>query len=289
MAVRLSLVVTTVGRVPEIVRLARSVAASPAADAVELIVVDQSADRRAVRAIDDLGPAVSWQATTSGRGASVGRNAGLRLAAGDVVGFPNDNSWYPRATLPELLARFDAEPGLGGLSALVTTADGRPAMLRWPARAETVRPAVVHRIGITPSLFFRRALLGRVGGFDEAIGTGAPGRVQSGEDSDLLLRVLATGARIDYDPTLIVHNDEPRDRLDARFVAKMAGYGVGQGLLWRRHRLPPVLLAGLVSRKLVAAPLRAARGRRVLARSDVAWARGCLTGYRAGNAAVEPR
>jgi GT2 family glycosyltransferase len=282
----LSLVVTTVGRVPEIRRLARSVATSPVADRTELVVVDQSPDRRAIAAVQAVArkhPRLRWQATTSRRGVSVGRNAGLRLATGDVVGFPNDNTWYPEASLPQVLARFTADPGLGGLCAQLRTPDGRPAMLRWAPRGGPVRRRSLHRTAISPGLFLRRPLVERLGGFDERLGSGSPGRAQSGEETDLVLRALAHGARLHYDPELTVHNDEPRDRLDAGFVDKMAGYGVGQGLLWRRHRLPALLLGGLVGRKVVAAPLRAVRGQRLLARADVAWARGALTGYLAGD------
>jgi hypothetical protein len=289
MPVDLSLVVTTVGRVPELLRLARSVAASPVADRLELIVVDQSPDRRGLRAIEELGAPLRLRTATSARGASVGRNAGLALAVGRFVGFPNDNTSYPEAALPALLRRLAADPGLDGLSVLVTTADGRPAMLRWPSAAGPVRRETVHRIGITPSFFLRRDLVARIGGFDERLGTGSPGPAQSGEDSDLVLRALADGARIEFDPAVVVHNDEPRDRLDRGFVTKMAGYGVGQGVLWRRHHLPPALLAGLMARKLVAAPVRAARGQSIQARSDLAWARGCLRGYASAGAATAAR
>jgi hypothetical protein len=285
MVARLSLVVTTIGRVPEMVRLARSIQASPAAGELEFVVVDQSPDRRAHAAVAELGLSVPVRTATSGRGASTGRNAGLALATGDLVGFPNDNSWYPAGTLPALVARFDADPALQVLAAQVRTADGRPAMLRWPRASGPLRRSTVHRVAVGPSLFARRELVGSLGGFDERIGTGAPGPAQSGEESDLLLRAMDAGARVEFDAATVVLNDEPRDRLDGRFVTKMAGYGVGQGVLWRRHGLPLPLLAGLVARKLVAAPVRAARGQRVLARSDLAWARGCVTGYRAGDAA----
>ncbi|MCU1616856.1 MAG: glycosyl transferase, family 2 [Frankiales bacterium] len=279
MAVRLSLVVTTVGRVPEVVRLARSIAGSPNAAELELIVVDQSADCRVVTAVGELAPAIRWRGTTSPRGASLGRNTGLRLATGDLVGFPNDNTWYPPDTLPRMVARFDENPGLGGLCVPLSTADGRPAMLRWPDRAVAVDRRNFYRTGVMPGMFFRRALVTAAGGLDETIGTGASGPAQSGEESDLLLRVLADGARVDYEPAIVVHNDEPRDRLDVSFVAKMRRYGVGQGYLWRRHHLSRALLGGLVARKAVAVPVRLARGERLLARADVAWAHGCLTGY----------
>jgi hypothetical protein len=123
------------------------------------------------------------------------------------------------------------------------------------------------------------------GGLDETIGTGAPGPAQSGEESDLLLRLLDRGVRVRYDPELVVHNDEPRDRVDAGFVGKMGRYGVGQGYLWRRHRLSPLLLGGLVARKGVAVPVRLVRRQWLLARADLAWARGCVAGYLAGGAA----
>ncbi|MDH2414175.1 glycosyltransferase [Nocardioides sp. CER19] len=279
MAPRLSLVVTTIGRVPEIVRLARSVQASPAAGDAELVVVDQSPDGRAVHAVEELDLAVPVRVATSRRGVSVGRNVGLTLAEGDLVGFPNDNSWYPPATLPALIDRFDGDPRPDGVMALVSTADGRPAMLRWLQRSGPVGRLTVHRAVVSPGLFLRRRLVEELGGFDERIGTGAPGPAQSGEESDLVLRALDRGARVVLDRGLVVHNDDPRDRPDDRFVTKMAGYGVGQGLLWRRHALPLPLLAALVARKLVAAPVRAAHGQRLLARSDLAWARGCVVGY----------
>jgi hypothetical protein len=285
MPVRLSLVVTTIGRVPEVLRLARSVADSPLRAQVELVVVDQSEDGRVGDALWDADPALRWFVTTSPRGASAGRNAGLRLATGDVVGFPNDNSWYPRRTLPELLARFDADPELGGMCLPLVTGDGRPAMLRWPSQPVPVGRGNFYRTGVMPGMFFRRQLVTAAGGLDETIGTGAPGPAQSGEESDLLLRLLDRGVRVRYDPELVVHNDEPRDRVDAGFVGKMGRYGVGQGYLWRRHRLSPLLLGGLVARKGVAVPVRLVRRQWLLARADLAWARGCVAGYLAGGAA----
>jgi len=285
MSVRLSLVVTTVGRVPEILRLVRSVERSPVVDQIELVVVDQSPDQRVVRAVSEAAPRVRWRGGTSARGASLGRNVGLSLATGELVGFPNDNTWFAGPTLADIIARFDAAPELGGLCLKLTTADGRPAMLRWARHAVPVHGRNAHRTAILPGMFFRRDLVGRAGGFDETIGTGSAGPAQSGEETDLLLKVLADGGRVDYDPALTVHNDEPRDRIGPHFVTKMAGYGVGQGLLWRRHHLPTWLLAGLVCRKLVAAPLRAARGQRYLAHADLAWARGCVTGYLHGRRA----
>src|SRR3954462_5693584 len=95
MGPRLSLVVTTIGRVPEIVRLARSVYASPAATALELVVVDQSPDRRAARTVKELGLAFPIRTGTSEPSAPAGRKAGVALGAGDPGRLPNGHRLPP--------------------------------------------------------------------------------------------------------------------------------------------------------------------------------------------------
>jgi len=50
----------------------------------------------------------------------------------------------------------------------------------------------------------RRAIAARVGPFDEGLGLGAGTRWSSGEEIDYVVRALRTGARIEYDPSLVV-------------------------------------------------------------------------------------
>jgi GT2 family glycosyltransferase len=77
-------------------------------------------------------------------------------------------------------------------------------------------------------------LLLRVGGFDERLGAGSPGG--SGEDMDLLYRLLRAGARIRYEPQAVIyHERQPRDRR----LASRSAYGRGIGAccgLWLRGR-----------------------------------------------------
>jgi GT2 family glycosyltransferase len=276
---RISLVVSTIGRVPELLRLVRSVEAAEGGVDVEVVLVDQSADERCIAALTEASPSLRWLATTSGRGVSLGRNVGLGLATGDVVAFPNDNTWYPPDSLAKALELLGARPEVSGLSGRLLTGDGRPAMLRWPAHAQRVDRRNFHRTAISPSLFLRRSVVDELGGFDEMIGTGAAGPAQAGEESDLVLRAIATGHLIDYEPSLTVHNAEPRDAADQAFVVKMRGYGYGHGHVWRMHALPVHRLVWTVVRKCVAAVVRAASRRSTLAHADLAWARACLVGY----------
>ena len=47
----------------------------------------------------------------------------------------------------------------------------------------------------------------RVGAFDERLGLGSPEPWSSGEETDYLIRAVRAGARIEYDPSLVVRHD----------------------------------------------------------------------------------
>lgn len=280
-----AVVVSTIGRVDAFTRLMQSVADGASPDRVEFVVVDQSDDGRCGEVATSRDWPMTTRSATSPRGASIGRNAGLRLSSAPIVLFPDDDAWYPADTLPAVLEAFEADPDLAALCGRQRTSDGRPSMLRWQQHAGPVTAGNFLRTSIMSTMFFRRSWLDKVGPFDEAMGVGAPSWYGACEESDLLLRVIEAGGRVDYRPDIVVLQEEPRDEPDDGFVEKMLRYGCGQGHLWRKRRLSYPQLAYFLARKLVAATVRAARGQRTLARADLAW----LWGNLAGVADVEPR
>lgn len=283
----LSLVVSTVGRPVAFERLLRSVHESPHADHVELVLVDQSESQSCAAMLEDYqrgswGPPrlAATIATTSARGASVGRNVGLHLASATIVGFPDDNAWYPSDTLRRIQDAFALAPDLAALSGRQTTLDGRDSMLRWNSKPGPVTRRNFLRTSIMSTMFFRRHIFDKVGHFDETMGVGSAGWYGAGEESDLLLRILGINGRVDYDPTLIVLQDEPRDDKNPKFVDKMLRYGCGMGHLWRIHHLPRTQLSYYAARKVAAAAVRGASGQHVTARADLAYLQGLLAGMR---------
>jgi GT2 family glycosyltransferase len=279
-AVRLSLVVSTVGRVGQFARLLDSVAASPVAAAVEVVLVDQSEDGSCAALLDRRGLPGPTQVTTSGLGVSTGRNVGLKLASGPIVAFPDDDCWYPQRALGDALDLLDELPGWAGLSGRQLTTAGAPSMLRWHRRAGEVTRRNFMRTTISSTLFLRRAPLDAAGHFDEGMGVGAAGFLGAGEDSDLVLRLLAGGQRLAYRPEVVVLQDDTRVDPPDEFVEKMLRYGSGHGHLWRRHRLGRTHLVYMGARKVASSALRASCGQTVLARADLAWLRGITAGWR---------
>jgi len=277
---RIAVVVSTIGRADAFRRLVESVEASTARAQVELVLVDQSADQRCAAVLRERPRSIRWTATTSGRGASLGRNTGIDLVTAPVTAFPDDDAWYPPDTLERVVRAFEDDASLMALCGRQITASGEASMLRWRTRPCLVTPYTFLRTSIMSTMFFRTSWLLTHERFDEEMGVGSAGWYGACEESDLLLRVVECGHQVPYDPSLLVHQEEPRECPDEQFVAKMLSYGCGQGRLWRKRDLPRSLLAYYCGRKVLAAAVRAARGEGVLARADLAWLRGNIAGLR---------
>jgi glycosyltransferase involved in cell wall biosynthesis len=277
---RMSLVVSTTGRTAPFRRLRDSLERCDQASEIELVLVDQSADACCAALLADRAVPYRWRALTSAPGLSCGRNAGLRYTSGDLIGFPDDDCWYPPDAIRRVFGRFEADTGLDGLSGRQLTPDGRPSSLRWARSAKRVTARNYHRTTISSTLFLARRLLDAVGGFDESIGIGSAGWNQAGEESDLILRALAAGARIMYEPDLLVYHEDARDNPSSELAGKMLGYGCGQGHLWRMHHWPRYRILYLLGRKTARSLSHRLRGQRLLADADAAFVRGCLAGLR---------
>jgi hypothetical protein len=101
-----------------------------------------------------------------------------------------------------------------------------------------------------------------IGGWDERLGVGSPGR--AGEDSELLNRLLAAGATVRYEPAAVVRH-EWATRRRRRSTRWTYGYGIGAmcGLCARRQdRFAARMLTSY-------ARLHAPRLLRALLRADV--------------------
>ena len=274
----LSVIVSTIGRPADLERLLDSLVAAEDAPSFELIVVDQSRDGCCLSLLAGRSWPFPVTGLTSGRGATLGRNAGASAARGEILTFPDDNAWYLPSSLSDAIRLMD--PALDLLSGMQVTSAGEPSMLRWLPGPAVITPRNVQRAAIESGVFVRTPAFRRVGGFDERIGVGSPGPFQAGEVTDLLLRLLRSGGTARFDPTLRVVSEDPREQPDALFGAKMRGYGRGIGHLYRLHRLPMGQLAYFCTRKIVAAPVRSLRGRADLGRADLQWVLGVIEGVR---------
>lgn len=275
-----SLVVSTIGRPEQLQRLMDSLTRLADPALVEFILVDQTEDRASTHYVEAGNWPFPARTTTSPRGLSLGRNTGLELATAPIVAFPDDDCWYEHDVVSQVVWFLDRHSDLAGVSGIQLTMDGRDSMLRWAPEPTWITRKNFYRTAISSTLFLRTHIVRELGGFDETLGAGSTEGYLSGEESDLVLRVLAAGYRLRYEPRLVVRQDEPRDDLPDNYTDKMAGYGRGFGRLFADHRLSPALFAGLLGRKVAAASVHRLRGQAELASADTAFLSGAVAAYR---------
>jgi glycosyltransferase involved in cell wall biosynthesis len=259
--VTFDLVVATVGRVDELGRLLASLERQTA-QSFRILVVDQNDDDRIAEVIARH-PNLNVARLRAPRGLSHARNEALPLLEADVVAFPDDDCVYPEDLLGRVAGRLARDPGLDGLT-------GREPW--WTSTGALLTRDNLWNRAISFTIFLRRSLVDRVGRFDESLGLPS----SSGEETDYLIRAIDSGARIEYDPGLVVEHPEK----DLDLAAIGARDGASLGYILRKHRYPPSTVARMLARPVGGAVLAALRNDRSRARFHVATLRGRVAGYR---------
>jgi glycosyltransferase involved in cell wall biosynthesis len=235
--VKISLVLATANRTAELERFLSALAGQTHGE-VELIVADQNPDDRVARLLGPYRHRFPIVHLHSQPGVSRGRNAGLPHATGEIVGFPDDDCWYPPCLLEGVVRFFEAHREWDGL--LVRSIDdrGTASMIRGAPGEVRVTRHNAGWLAVSYVLFVRRRFIEQVGGFDPQLGLGAGTPWRAGEETDYVLRGLAEGMRLFYTPALAVHHNPSVQAYDRQARARAGAYGMGAGYVLRKHRFP---------------------------------------------------
>jgi glycosyltransferase involved in cell wall biosynthesis len=267
---RFSLIVPTLGRTIEIAELFASIDDQNRSD-VELIIVDQNDDDRLVPLIKTLPPGMAVRhIRLKEKNPSSARNAGLEVASGEIIAFPDDDCWYPPHLLDRVDRWFQGNGRYGVLAVGALDGNGECSGNRWPQNACDISPLNALRTTFCSSLFISSGQLGRAVRFDP--------NLFPGEETDVVLRLLATGVRGRFDRGLYIHHPR-RDMLSGTVSRNRATkYGAAMGILVRRHSLV-LLWIGLMTYDVARALLVSARGRFVDAGYCLAHSKGLFLGF----------
>jgi glucosyl-dolichyl phosphate glucuronosyltransferase len=193
-------------------------------------------------------------------GLSLARNSGVAVASAEVVAFVDDDAAPQPGWDEALLAAFAAHPQAGCVGgACKARFDGeRPAWLserllqlasitRWGPEARRPRSSAEWPFGA--NVAFRRETLAAVGPFSLALGRKGAASLLSGEDSDMVRRVLAAGWQVWLEPRAVVLHKVHAERLTSRFYWRRFWWG---GV--SRAQNPSL---GVTARLTLAVPVRA--------------------------------
>jgi len=264
------LVVATVGRTDELGRFLDSLEAQEYPH-VRVILVDQNGDERVTPIL--AGRDLSVERLRSPLGLSRARNVGLDAVSADLVAFPDDDCVYPAGLLSRVAGRLGDE-GLAGLTGRSEDTEGVSAASWRQDRAILTDENLWNR-AISFTIFLRRDVVKSVGSFDEQLGLGSGTPWSSGEEIDYLVRAIRSGARIEYDPTLVVTHDVRAD--DERIGARD---GASVGYLLRKHGYPPSAVGRMLVRPLGGVAVSLLHRDLARSRYQLATLRGRIRGYR---------
>jgi len=283
---RLSLIVATLGREAELSRCLGSLAAQTSGD-FEVVVVDQNADDRVAALLDRERAPFPLTHVRAPPGLSRARNVGLRLARAGIVGFPDDDCWYDVDIVARVLQFFAGQPSAHGLSGGGAASAGGAPRARFARNHGWVTAERVWTQGMSSAIFLRRELIAAVGPFDEALGVGSGTPWPAAEETDYLLRAVARGARIWYDPAFEVHHPGNPGQSEQKILDRGRRYARAMGYVLAKHRRSRVEIAYHFARAVTGAMLSLMRARWSEARLYAAVARGRVRGWREGIAARE--
>jgi GT2 family glycosyltransferase len=178
-----------------------------------VIVVDQAPSAEASEAAAGVGPELAVRyVSQERRGTSASRNLILELTTTPVLAMTDDDCLPEPGWLAAIASALEADQELTGIAGPVLAALGpRPPR----ARAASLRPSLVAAtyrgrplpwlVGSGGNFAVKTDLLRQVGGWDERLGPGTPGR--AAEDIEIIDRLMSAGAVIRYEPAAIVHHD----------------------------------------------------------------------------------
>ena len=225
--------------------------------ALEVIIVDntdegalnETALQENVRVVHDPRP-----------GLSRARNTGVRHASHDIIAFIDDDVVVERGWLGAVAGALE-DDSVAGVTGLVVPAEleteaqrefewyggmGKGGVRRrFAGAALPARQAIgTQAVGVGANMAFRRSVIERIGGFDEALGAGTV--TLGAEDLDFFHRVLRAGLTICYEPAARVGHGHRRTvaELRSQIFANGCAYGVYLMKIWSHRSVPrPVVAA----------------------------------------------
>lgn len=236
-------------------------------------------------------------------GLDIARNAGARVAIGDIVAYTDDDVQLHRRWTEQLTAAF--EPDVAAVTGLVLpielTTQAQVIFERYWGfgrgfqridfgreffAADKGQSCPVWKIGAGASMAFRRTVFEHVGYFDERLDAGAAG---CSGDSEFWHRILSAGLKVRYEPAAVAFHQHRREMSELASQIFSYARGHAAALLIQHERadhygnlkrvfvsLPQYYLRRTLKR-LVAGTCDADR---FLGREILGWASGIIFYYR---------
>jgi GT2 family glycosyltransferase len=219
-----------------------------AQDAYEIVVIDNGSTDNTKQVVAEVGRQFSQVRYhyEDRLGLSVARNAGVRLAKGEIICFGDDDAISSQRYVAEVLACFeDPQVACVGGKIVASWPDGAaPAwfapkygnVVGQTSFGETARWMKKDEFPFGGNIAIRREVFQTLGGFNEDLGKRGQNNIW-GEEIDLCHRMQEHGYRFFYNPRAMVWHIVGRHRAtEDYFVESVFGKGVTEGYQKLAHK-----------------------------------------------------
>ncbi len=174
-------------------------------------------------------------------GLSRARNCAIRAAKGDLLAFTDDDCRLSVEYVSQLLRHDATDTGLvlrggrvelGDPTDLPLTINTTSTLIRWSRRNNSARHDRLSGHIAGCNMTMRRALIERIGFFDERLGPGSS--IPAAEDADYNFRAYLADASLEYVPDMTVFHYHGRKTNDAG-KKLCRDYEIGNGAVYARY------------------------------------------------------
>ena len=246
------MILATLGRYNVVDRFLLSMAKQTTKD-FEVIIVDQNEGYFLEPLIEKYKKKFSIKhVKTNIKGLSKARNIGLKYIEGEIVCFPDDDCYYERDTVENVLQIFKEEC-LDGIISQVKSEDDKPLLPYKMHKDERLTTENIWNCAISFSIFLSREVIVNVGEFDEIIGVGANTIFGSGEETDYLYRALYNNAIVRFKEGVIVHHPKRPEVIERKDIERAFYYGCGCGYVLMKNNATIKIKLRFMIRPLIGA------------------------------------
>jgi glycosyltransferase involved in cell wall biosynthesis len=170
------------------------------------------------------------------KGLSAARNLASGQTHGQIIAFTDDDCVPASDWLAQIERTMTSLPACDGVTGSILpfgeeTSGLFPISIRTSRKRTTFQGrALPWHVGSGGNFAIKRDWLLRIGGYDERLGAGSPGK--AAEDTDIFYRLLQVGAIICYEPQAVVYH-ERQDVI--RLTRSFWNYSHGIGAFTAKH------------------------------------------------------
>jgi len=199
----------------------------------ELIIVDQNQDDRLVPIMKKYDDIISIIHLKHSKGLSRSRNYGIKYAKGEIIAFPDDDCWYDVNVLSEVATFFKSRVEASGVIGQAIYEGDKPIGIKY----KKLNQYSIMNYVVSWTIFIKKDCFDTIGDFNEKLGLGSGTRTDSGEELDLLARVIKKYI-VFYNSSIKVYHPQMYNKTDGLDLNKICNYHLGQGFVFQLNNYP---------------------------------------------------